>query len=242
MVKRTSRRKVDKEPQQKQFQQSRAGKQFKLELLNKTQKDAMLAYEENDVLFLLGPAGCGKTFLASAFAIGDILGNHRGKIVLTRPIVEAGEKLGFLPGTFEEKVNPYMMPMFDCIEKCVGREGGQRDKINHAIEIAPVAYLRGRSLDDAICIFDEAQNATVAQLKLFLSRFGKNSKIIITGDPRQSDIGCNSGLMPVVDKLEGMQGVGVVRFHANCIVRHPLIAAILERLEDESVGPKSLDR
>lgn len=171
------------------------------------------------------------THLACAFAISEILSNRKRKVVLTRPIVEAGERLGYLPGTFEEKVNPYMMPMWDCIEKCVGREGGQRDKINAALEVAPIAFMRGRTFDDAVCIFDEAQNATMSQLKLFMTRFGQNSKIIITGDPKQSDIGYDSALMPVVKKLEDLQGIGVIHFKASSIVRHPLIGSILEKLE-----------
>lgn len=219
--------------QQQQQPKRSGGGVFHLEFLNQAQKLAWAAFDQHDVLFLLGPAGCGKTHLACAFAISEVLGNRKRKIVLTRPIVEAGEKLGYLPGTFEEKVNPYMMPMYDCIEKCVGREGGQRDKINQSIEIAPIAFMRGRTFDDAVCIFDEAQNATMSQLKLFMTRFGQNSKIIITGDPKQSDIGSDSALMPVVKKLEELQGIGVIHFKSSSIVRHPLIASILEKLEDQ---------
>lgn len=205
---------------------------FHLEFLNQAQKMAWGAFDQHDVLFLLGPAGCGKTHLACAFAISELLNKKKRKIVLTRPIVEAGESLGYLPGTFDEKVNPYMLPMYDCIEKMVGPEGPDRDAINRSMEVAPIAYMRGRTFDNAVCIFDEAQNATKMQLKLFMTRFGVNSKIIITGDPTQSDIR-DPALMEVVKSLEDLQGIGVIHFKANSIVRHPLIAGILERLEEK---------
>jgi phosphate starvation-inducible protein PhoH and related proteins len=206
---------------------------FHLEFKNQAQKMAWGAFDQHDVLFLLGPAGCGKTHLACAFAISEILAKRKKKCILTRPIVEAGESLGFLPGTFDEKVNPYMMPMYDCIEKCVGREGPQREILDRSIEVAPIAYMRGRTFDNAVCIFDEAQNATISQLKLFMTRFGENSKIIITGDPLQSDLRrCDQGLMHVVNRLEDLPGIGIIHFKANSIVRHPLIASILEKLED----------
>lgn len=134
--------------------------------------------------------------------------------------------------TFEEKVNPYMMPIYDCIDKLVGVEGMLKDKIVQRTEVAPLAYLRGRTFNNAVCLFDEAQNATMSQLKLFMTRFGEGSKIIITGDPRQSDIGCRSGLVEVVSRLREVPGIGVVEFKNNSIVRHPLIGAILDKLED----------
>jgi len=204
---------------------------FHLEFLNASQKIAWSGFDQHDVLFLLGPAGCGKTHLAAAFAINEVLNKTRRRIILTRPIVEAGESLGFLPGTFDEKVDPYMLPLFDCIDKLVGREGPQRDMLNRSIEKAPLAYMRGRTFDDAVCIFDEAQNATRMQLKLFLTRFGVNSKIIVTADPTQSDLKGEVALMDVVRRLEGVTGVGVVQFGHSSIVRHPLVASILEKLE-----------
>jgi phosphate starvation-inducible PhoH-like protein len=204
---------------------------FHLEFLNPAQKLAWAAFDQHDVLFLLGPAGCGKTHLAAAFAINEILNKSRRRIILTRPIVEAGESLGFLPGTFDEKVDPYMMPLYDCIDKLVGKEGPQRDILNRSIEKAPIAYMRGRTFDNAVCIFDEAQNATKMQLKLFLTRFGVNSKIIVTGDPMQSDLRGDVALVDVVRRLEGVAGVGVMQFHANSIVRHPMVAAIIDKLE-----------
>lgn len=207
-------------------------KSFHLEFLNQAQKLAWEAFDKHDVLFLIGPAGCGKTMLACAFGISEIVSKKKKKIVLTRPIVEAGESLGFLPGSFEEKVNPYMLPMYDCIDRCVGRDGPQREIVSKSMEIAPLAYLRGRTFHDSVCIFDEAQNATTSQLKLFLTRFGSNSKIIVTGDPLQSDLNPREqALMNTVKKLENLDGVGVIYFKSSSIVRHPLIASILERLE-----------
>lgn len=208
---------------------------FHLEFLNQAQKMAWAGFDQHDVLFLLGSPGSGKTHLACAFAISEILAKRRRKIVLTRPVVEAGgESLGFLPGDLGEKLNPYMLPMFHCMDKMVGTEGPQKEMIGRAIEVAPIAFMRGRTFDDSVCIFDEAQNATVAQLKLFLTRFGQNSKVIITGDPKQSDLRQqDQGLMHVVKRLEDLPGVGVIHFKASSIVRHPLIASIVERLEDK---------
>lgn len=204
---------------------------FHIEFKNDAQGFAWAAFQQHDVLFLTGPAGTGKSFLACAFAIEQILKKEKKKIVLTRPIVESGESLGFLPGEFEEKVHPYMMPMYDCIDKLAGREGPWRDKIDQSLEVAPIAYMRGRTFDDAVCIFDEAQNATLMQLKLFLTRFGENSKIIITGDPSQSDIGEDVALSNVMHRLMNVPGVGVVQFKTQQIVRHPLVSQIIESLE-----------
>ena len=207
---------------------------FHLEFKNQAQKMAWGAFDQHDVLFLLGAPGSGKTFLACAFAISEVLAKRKKKIILTRPIVEAGEALGFLPGDLSEKVGPYMMPMYDCIQKCVGLVGPQKEIIERSIEVAPIAYMRGRTFDDAVCIFDEAQNATKTQLKLFMTRFGENSKIIITGDPFQSDLRpADQGLMQVVNKLQDLSGIGVVSFKPSSIVRHPLIASILEKLEEK---------
>lgn len=207
------------------------GANFHIEFKNEAQSLAWAAFNQYDVLFLIGPAGTGKSFLACAFAIEQILNKTRRRIILTRPIVESGESLGFLPGEFEEKVHPYMLPMYDCIDKMVGREGQWRDRINYSLEVAPIAYMRGRTFDDAVCIFDEAQNASMLQLKLFLTRFGENSKVVITGDPTQSDLVGKVALMEVIQKLRGVDGIGVVEFKANSIVRHSLVGKIVEKLQ-----------
>lgn len=210
---------------------SHSGK-FHVEFLSTAQKLAWAAFNQHDVLFLMGPAGCGKTHLAMAFAVNEILQRRKSRIILTRPIVESGENLGFLPGDLLEKVNPYMMPLYDVLRKLVGTEGPQRELIDRSIEIAPIAYMRGRTFDDAVCIFDEAQNASMPQLKLFLTRFGQNSKIIVNGDPAQSDLkGENVAMVDCIHKLESLPGIGIVRFKADSIVRHSLIGKILERLE-----------
>ena len=214
---------------------SRTGGNFHIEFKNDAQSLAWAAFQQHDVLFLIGPAGTGKSFLACAFACQQILNKEKKRIVLTRPIVESGESLGFLPGEFEEKVHPYMLPMYDCIDKLVGRKDDNnswRDQIDYATEVAPIAYMRGRTFDDAVCIFDEAQNATMMQLKLFLTRFGEGTKVIITGDPTQSDLGGEVALTNVMHRLSGVPGVGVVQFKACSIVRHPLVASIIEKLEE----------
>ncbi len=214
-------------------QKSSSGSNFHIDFKNEAQSLAWAAFNQHDVLFLVGPAGTGKSFLACAFAIEQILSKERKRIILTRPIVESGESLGYLPGEFEEKVQPYMMPMYDAIDKLVGREGQWRERVDYAVEVAPIAYMRGRTFDDAVCIFDEAQNASALQLKLFLTRFGENSKIIVTGDPSQSDLAGKVALVDIIQRLRGVEGIGIVEFKANSIVRHPLIGEILNRLDSE---------
>jgi phosphate starvation-inducible PhoH-like protein len=210
---------------------AKGGGNFHIEFKG-TQELAWAAFQQHEVLFLIGPAGTGKTHLAVAFAIEQLLSRQKKKIVITRPTVEAGESLGFLPGEFENKVYPYMLPIYDCIDRIVGRENAMRERVDANLEVAPIAYMRGRTFHDAVCIFDEAQNATKMQLKLFLTRFGENSKVICTGDPSQSDLGHNhNDLMDVMHRLQGLTGVGVVQFKANSIVRHPLVADIIKQLE-----------
>lgn len=202
---------------------------FHLDFKTSAQKIAWGEFQQHDVLFLSGPAGTGKTFLAMAFAIEQVLKGKQQKIILTRPIVESGEKLGYLPGSFQEKVNPYMAPLYDAMQKLFGDNKVVFDFLQERIEIAPIAYLRGRSFDNAVCILDEAQNATKSQIKLFLTRFGENSKIIITGDPSQKDI-IDSGFLDTMKLLETVEGIAMVYFGAESIVRNKLIIKILEKL------------
>ena len=206
-------------------------KAFHLEFRNVAQKMAWTGFEQHHVLFLLGPAGTGKTHLAAAFAISQLLDKRCKRIVMTRPIVEAGgENLGFLPGDPNMKVHPYMLPLYDEIGKLVGWEGPDRERVDRVLEIAPLAYMRGRTFDDAVCILDEAQNCTYGQIKLFLTRFGENSKIIVTGDPQQSDRPPPVAILEAVEELKSEQGIGVVEFSNDHIVRHPLVARILAKM------------
>lgn len=204
---------------------------FDLKFKHAVQRLAWTIYQQHDILLMLGPAGTGKTHLAMAFAIEEVLNRTHKKIILTRPVIEAGESLGYLPGTLDEKINPYMVPLWDCMEKICGPSGHSRDIINKCYEVAPLAYMRGRTFNDSICILDEAQNCTKQQIKLFLTRMGTNSKMIVTGDPKQSDLGGIPDLIDVVCRLESLNGVGVVYFTEECIVRHPLVGEILKRLE-----------
>lgn len=202
-----------------------------IELKNQSQKAAWDALDANLVTFLLGSAGSGKTFLAMAYAINAVLNRQAEKIVLTRPIVEAGEKLGYLPGTFGEKVNPYMQPLYDAMDVLVGKQSGKRELINKSVVLAPLCYMRGRTFNDAICVFDEAQNATFAQLKLFLTRFGHGSRMIITGDPKQSDLPISPApLTDVVARLQDAPDISIIKFANTDVVRHPIVATMLDRL------------
>ncbi len=223
---------MPKRRRERQAEREQTRTTLTFEFRTEKQQCASEVYQANDIIFLAGPAGTGKTFLAMAFAIQDILQRKRNKIILTRPIVEAGESLGFLPGDFTEKVNPYMVPLYDCYHALCPGTTLRNKWIEQAFEVAPLAYMRGRTFNNAVCIFDEAQNATKSQLKLFLSRFGLNSKIIITGDPNQSDLGKSGGFTNVMSSLDGLDGVGIVRFSDLDIVRHSLVSAVLSRLEE----------
>jgi len=201
---------------------------------NVAQRLAYSVYEQNDVVFLLGPAGTGKSHLACMFAINELIRETKSRIVLTRPIVEAGESLGYLPGTFSEKTDPYMLPLYDCIRKMIPTKDQNAEYVQNNTEVAPLAYMRGRTFDNSVCILDEAQNCTWEQLVLFLTRLGEGSKMIITGDPHQSDIGRDSALMDVARRLDGLEGVGTVKFTEEHIVRHKLVSQILKRLQRNS--------
>lgn len=216
----------------KKKQSPKSSQKINLEFKSQEQKMAWANFQSHDVLFLIGPAGCGKTYIATAFGMGEIISGTKKKLILTRPIVEAGENLGYLPGDFNEKVHPYMRPLFDSIDKLSNYNIEAKKNMMERVEVAPLAYLRGATLNHSVCILDEAQNATYSQLKLFLSRFGENSKVIITGDPTQSDIGNSSGLVSVLNKLESLPGIGVIKFDEKSIVRHPMVGRILERLND----------
>lgn len=206
---------------------------FHLDFLTPEQKLAWEQYRDKDVTFLIGPAGTGKTHLAVGFALNELFRKTKRKVVLTRPVVEAGENLGFLPGTLEEKIDPYMLPLFDAIEEMVGR-GNLSEFVKSKIEIAPVAYMRGRTFKDCVVILDEAQNCTMTQMKMVLSRLGRDSKMIVTGDPMQSDLYGRgaSPLTEVADRLSSIPEIGVVRFSTSGIVRHPLVGKMLTALGD----------
>jgi phosphate starvation-inducible PhoH-like protein len=197
----------------------------------KAQHHALDVVSRSTITFVIGPAGTGKTHLASGYAVQRLLDGAIENIVITRPSV-ATEQLGHLPGSAEEKVGPYLIPFFDALERIAGRAGHNRDIVTKAVKIAPLAYLRGRSLHRSVMILDEAQNCTFSQLKLFLTRIGQGSQVIVTGDADQSDLPRSERrLVDVVSRLSAISGVGVVRFGAADIVRHPIIGPILRELE-----------
>ena len=197
------------------------------------QKEYYYALKNNDVVFGIGPAGTGKTYLAVVFAVDALKNNLVKKIVLTRPAVEAGENLGFLPGDLKEKVDPYLRPLYDALHDMLGVEQTERLIEKGVIEIAPLAYMRGRTLEDAYVILDEAQNTTDNQMKMFLTRLGFNSKMIITGDVTQIDLprGVESGLVRAMDILNNVKGISFIHLTAMDVVRHPVVQRIIDRYE-----------
>jgi len=199
-----------------------------------TQIAYMRALVSHDVIFALGPAGTGKTYIAVAQAVAQLITGSVQRLILSRPAVEAGEKLGFLPGDMKEKVDPYLRPLYDALYDCMPPEQVERRLANGEIEVAPIAFMRGRTLADAFVILDEAQNTTPAQMKMFLTRFGQNSRMVVCGDPRQVDIpggDAQSGLADAVKRLEGVEGIATVRFTAKDVVRHPIVGRIVEAYE-----------
>ena len=199
-----------------------------------TQIDYMHALSRDDMIFALGPAGTGKTYLAVAQAVSQLITGSVQRLILSRPAVEAGERLGFLPGDMKEKVDPYLRPIYDALYDCMPPEQVERRMASGEIEIAPIAFMRGRTLADAFVILDEAQNTTPAQMKMFLTRFGQNSRMVICGDPRQVDIpggDAQSGLADAVRRLEDIDGIAVVRFSSSDVVRHPIVGRIVEAYE-----------
>lgn len=192
------------------------------------------ALAESELVFGLGPAGTGKTYLAVAQAVAQLINGSVQRLILSRPAVEAGERLGFLPGDMKEKVDPYLRPLYDALYDCMPPEQVERRIASGEIEIAPIAFMRGRTLADAFVILDEAQNTTPAQMKMFLTRFGQNSRMVICGDPRQVDLPggpAASGLNDAVGRLEGVEGIGTVRFTRDDVVRHPIVGRIVEAYE-----------
>ena len=194
------------------------------------------AIENHDVVLGVGPAGTGKTYLAMAEAVAFLSAKRVSRIVLARPAVEAGEKLGFLPGDLQEKVNPYLRPLYDALHDMLDAERVHRLLDRGVIEIAPLAFMRGRTLNDAFVVLDEAQNTTPEQMKMFLTRLGFGSKAVVTGDITQIDLptGCNSGLVEAMRIVKAVEGVVLVRFDERDVVRHPLVQAIVKAYETDA--------
>lgn len=207
------------------------GKTIRIKTLG--QRQYVMAIRQNDLVFGIGPAGTGKTYLAVVMAVNALKNGQVNKIILTRPAVEAGESLGFLPGDLKEKVDPYLRPLYDALNDILGSEHTQRLIERGTIEIAPLAYMRGRTLDDAFVILDEAQNTTQAQMKMFLTRLGFGSKMVITGDQTQIDLpkGAKSGLIDAEKILLGVNGISFVFLEQSDVVRHPLVGRIIEAYE-----------
>jgi len=198
-----------------------------------TQRRYVDAIEKYDLVFGVGPAGTGKTYLAVAMAVSALLSKRVSRIVLTRPAVEAGERLGFLPGTLQEKVDPYVRPLYDALYDMIEAEKIEKLLERNTIEVAPIAFMRGRTLNDSFIILDEAQNATPEQMKMILTRQGFNSKMVVTGDPTQIDLttGQRSGLIEVIDVLRGVEGIRFVQFDDRDVVRHNLVQKIVKAYE-----------
>jgi phosphate starvation-inducible PhoH-like protein len=205
-----------------------------------TQRRYVDAIERQDLVFGIGPAGTGKTYLAVAMAVSALLAKRVSRIILTRPAVEAGEKLGFLPGSLQEKVDPYLRPLYDALFDMLDPEKVKALLERNTIEVAPLAFMRGRTLSDAFIIMDEAQNSTPEQMKMALTRQGFNSKMVVTGDTTQIDLpnGFRSGLIEVADVLRGVEGISFVQFDDKDVVRHSLVQKIVRAYEryNESIG------
>ncbi|OAS85029.1 MULTISPECIES: PhoH family protein [Metabacillus] len=212
------------------------GKSIRVKTLG--QRHYIAAIQNKDLVFGIGPAGTGKTYLAVVMAVNALKNGSLKRIILTRPAVEAGESLGFLPGDLKEKVDPYLRPLYDALHDVLGMEHTGRLIERGTIEIAPLAYMRGRTLDDAFVILDEAQNTTPAQMKMFLTRLGFGSKMVITGDITQVDLpkGVKSGLTVAKDTLVNVQGISFVELEQSDVVRHPLVAKIISAYENSKEG------
>ena len=212
----------------------------------KTLNQALYIHElnKNDIVFGIGPAGTGKTYLAILYAASLLKKQQIKRIVLVRPVVEAGEKLGFLPGDLKEKIDPYLVPLYDALNECFGKENVNKMMEKGVIEVAPLAYMRGRTLENACVVLDEAQNTTTMQMKMFLTRLGFNSKMIITGDITQIDLPQKnmSGLIEALNILDKINGISIVKFNNSDVMRHPLVFKIVNRynkLQEEKNENKS---
>ncbi len=196
----------------------------------------VLRRDEIGLVFGVGPAGTGKTFLAVAMGAAELKTGKRERLVVARPAVEAGEKLGFLPGALEEKVDPYMLPIWDALNECLGTQEVDRRKERREIEVAPLAFMRGRTLKNAFVIIDEAQNATIAQMKMVLTRLGRGSRMVVTGDPSQTDLPLNtrSGLAHAIDLLKDVKGVALSQLTVRDVVRHELVGRIIDAYDRDA--------
>ena len=221
-----------------EIMKDKMGKPIRIKTIG--QKQYVETIKKKDVTFGIGPAGTGKTYLAVVMAISALKRGEVQKIVLTRPAVEAGESLGFLPGDLKEKVDPYLRPIYDALYSVFGMDHTNRLMERGIIEIAPLAYMRGRTLEDSFVILDEAQNTTIAQMKMFLTRLGFNSKMIVNGDISQIDLprGVTSGLIHAQKKLKPIKNIGFVTFSSSDVVRHPVVAEIIEAYKEEEQKSK----
>ena len=197
-----------------------------------------LRQDDLGLVFGVGPAGTGKTYLAVAIGAAELKAGKRDRLVVARPAVEAGEKLGFLPGALEEKVDPYMLPIWDALTECLGAQEVDRRKERREIEVAPLAFMRGRTLKNAFVIIDEAQNATVPQMKMVLTRLGRGSRMVVTGDPSQTDLPPNtkSGLGHAMSILKGVEGVAIEQLTRADVVRHELVGRIIDAYDKDAKG------
>jgi phosphate starvation-inducible PhoH-like protein len=202
---------------------------------NKTQQELVKAYFTHDLVFAIGPAGTGKTYTAIALAVRALKNREIKRIILTRPAVEAGERLGFLPGDLKDKLDPYLQPLYDALSDMIPSKKLQDFMADGTIQIAPLAYMRGRTLDRACVILDEAQNTNLGQLKMFLTRMGPSAKFIVTGDATQIDLPrpSDSGLLQGIKLLDGIKGITTIRFSADDIVRHPLVTKIVNAFDKQ---------
>ena len=207
---------------------------------SKNQNDYLEILQKKQIIFAIGPAGTGKTFLAVAAAVSQLLDGQFDRIILSRPAVEAGEKLGFLPGDLKEKVDPYLRPLYDSLNDLMPSDVVLRKMQSSEIEIAPLAFMRGRTLNNSFVILDEAQNATHTQIKMFLTRCGKNSRMVVTGDPSQTDLSkkSDSGLLKSIKILENIKDIEIINFNRNDIVRDEMVTKIIEAYDnhDEQIS------